>query len=99
VYNYGSLPFGKHRGAPWDEIPCDYLAWLRGQQWLPESVRPDVERACRDCAWRWPFGRYKGRPLSDAPDDYLCWVWRTLTLRHGAFRDALAAEMDRRGID
>lgn len=26
-----SIPIGKHRGAPWSQVPIDYLEWMLGQ--------------------------------------------------------------------
>ncbi len=26
-----TLPFGKHRGLPWPEVPLDYLQWMARQ--------------------------------------------------------------------
>ena len=36
--------FGKHRGAPWSEVPADYLEWMLGpgQEW-----QADVEHTAR----------------------------------------------------
>ncbi|HKJ87929.1 MAG TPA: exonuclease domain-containing protein [Gammaproteobacteria bacterium] len=28
-----TVPFGKHFGKPWDEVPTDYLLWMRGKEW------------------------------------------------------------------
>ena len=42
------LPFGKHRGLPWAEVPIDYLQWMIGQRDMdPDAVwcaRQEMER-------------------------------------------------------
>lgn len=32
------VPFGKHKGLPWNEVPSDYLRWICGQ----DQAEPDV---------------------------------------------------------
>lgn len=42
-----TLPFGKHRGATWSEVPADYLQWMVGQDMDPDvlwHVRPELDR-------------------------------------------------------
>ena len=33
------VPFGKHRGCQWSEVPLDYLAWIVGQPDMNEDVK------------------------------------------------------------
>lgn len=33
-----TLPFGKHRGATWNEVPADYLQWMVGQDMDPDVL-------------------------------------------------------------
>lgn len=28
------MPFGEHKGKKMEDVPAQYLDWLRGQQWL-----------------------------------------------------------------
>lgn len=42
-----TLPFGKHRGATWSQVPADYLRWMLGQDMDPEvlwHVRAELGR-------------------------------------------------------
>lgn len=32
------MPFGKYKSKPFEEIPMDYLFWLRSQSWLQDNV-------------------------------------------------------------
>jgi len=34
-----TINFGKHKGTPFDQVPRDYLAWLRGQQNLDQDLK------------------------------------------------------------
>jgi hypothetical protein len=43
-----------------------------------------------------PFGKYRGVPLADVPDNYLTWLARQKLT--GRLRDAVAAELGRRGL-
>ena len=36
-----SMPFGKYKGKPMEDVPASYLDWLRDQPWLPRW--PDVQ--------------------------------------------------------
>ncbi|MGF7148954.1 exodeoxyribonuclease X [Sphingomonas zeicaulis] len=33
-----TLPFGKHRGATWPDVPADYLQWMVGQDMDPDVL-------------------------------------------------------------
>ena len=35
---YPRIPFGKHRGAAWSEVPLDYLQWVTGQKDMEYDV-------------------------------------------------------------
>jgi len=43
--NY-KLTFGKHKDEALDEVPADYLDWLRGQPWAMDI--PAVEQYLRE---------------------------------------------------
>jgi len=34
-----SMPFGKHKGSPFSEVPRDYLEWLRGRPDLSDDLK------------------------------------------------------------
>jgi exodeoxyribonuclease X len=38
-----SMPFGKHKGKSFSDIPCDYLAWLKKQNNLDPDVRYTID--------------------------------------------------------
>lgn len=44
------------------------------------------------------FGRYQGREIAEVPSEYLEWLLTCVTISPGEFKQALNAEMDRRGI-
>lgn len=44
-----------------------------------------------------PFGRHKGTPVADLEDDALRW-FGSLELTSNTFREAVAAELQRRGL-
>lgn len=31
------MPFGKHKGKPMQEVPANYLDWLRGEDWVKDK--------------------------------------------------------------
>jgi len=37
------MPFGKHKGESFDEIPPDYFDWLLKQDWLSKRLRDEIE--------------------------------------------------------
>lgn len=37
------MPFGKHKGKKWSEVPTDYIQWLASQA----DVKPDVLSTCK----------------------------------------------------
>jgi exodeoxyribonuclease X len=37
-----NIGFGKHRGTPFDQIPRDYLVWLRAQSGLDDDLRHTI---------------------------------------------------------
>ena len=39
------MPFGKHKGQPFSEIPPDYFRWLLRQDWIEQwpDLREDIE--------------------------------------------------------
>lgn len=45
------MPFGKHRGKAWPEVPTDYLEWLMAQSEMSQEVR---SRASAELALRNP---------------------------------------------
>lgn len=45
-----SMPFGKHRGMKWNEVPLDYLQWVVRQ----DEMDPDVAWCTRQAL----VGRY-----------------------------------------
>jgi len=45
------MPFGKHRGKAWPEVPTDYLQWLLDQSEMSDEVR---NRASAELALRNP---------------------------------------------
>jgi exodeoxyribonuclease X len=38
-----NIGFGKHRGAPFEQIPRDYLVWLRAQSGLDDDLRHTLD--------------------------------------------------------
>ena len=45
------MPFGRHKGAPLEDLPDAYLQWLHGLTDLREPLRSGV-----DAEWRVRFG-------------------------------------------
>lgn len=37
-----SVPFGKHKGVPFADVPVEYLDWLIGQTWLRDDLKEDI---------------------------------------------------------
>jgi hypothetical protein len=40
-----SMPFGKHRGVPFHEVPTDYLEWVLDQCAISEVLRIAIQSA------------------------------------------------------
>ena len=43
-----AMPFGKHKGRNFDQIPVDYLNWLLRQKWLQAGIRREIEEYLED---------------------------------------------------
>ena len=37
------IPFGKHKGQTFDEVPLAYLDWLIGQEWLNNPLKGKLQ--------------------------------------------------------
>lgn len=37
-----TVPFGKHKGKKWSEVPTDYIQWLLAQA----TIQPDIKSTC-----------------------------------------------------
>jgi hypothetical protein len=66
-----SLPFGKHKGRPIDEVPVDYLQWMAGQklqpgtrQMIAESLGRRGSTVPHQPAARQTHTRQAGRPAA-----------------------------------
>jgi hypothetical protein len=42
------MPFGKHKGLPFDKIPSSYFDWLLKQEWLQAGLREEIEEFLED---------------------------------------------------
>ncbi|CAJ2501131.1 Uu.00g039840.m01.CDS01 [Anthostomella pinea] len=72
-----TLTFGKHAGKRLEEVPDDYIAWLKAGEMINTNAAlkaavqewdtiPRVYHLC--------FGKYKGRTLDEVPPTYLNWL-------------------------
>ena len=81
-----AMPYGKYKGHRMQDVPADYLLWLRDNGKCSESVAQYVEdnveaiqqRGVEQYAARkqytearMPFGSYKGTEISKVPAEYL----------------------------
>lgn len=84
-----TMPFGKHKGKVFAELPANYIAWVL--QNLPD-LRPELRDALKgEYARRpgsvkkkithMPFGKYQGESLADLPSDYVNWLLSNCQLR------------------
>lgn len=39
-----TMPFGRHKGEEFPDIPSDYLAWLKSQEFVKDGLREAVEK-------------------------------------------------------
>ena len=42
------MPFGKHKGQSFDDIPSGYFDWLLKQEWLQPQLRREIEKYLED---------------------------------------------------
>ncbi|KAK1071621.1 hypothetical protein LTR74_003251 [Friedmanniomyces endolithicus] len=71
------LTFGKHAGKSLNDVPPDYIAWLKKGELIPENV--DLAAAVADWdriprVYRLCFGNHKGCTLAKVPPTYLLWL-------------------------
>ncbi|KAK0355418.1 hypothetical protein LTR02_008806 [Friedmanniomyces endolithicus] len=71
------LTFGKHAGKSLNDIPPDYIAWLK----KGELIHKDADLAAAVADWdriprvyRLCFGKHKGCTLAEVPPTYLLWL-------------------------
>lgn len=46
------VPFGKHKGETFAELPSNYLRWLCGQDWFEEKYEHLLEVGQAELRWR-----------------------------------------------
>ncbi|KAH9904765.1 hypothetical protein F4778DRAFT_44751 [Xylariomycetidae sp. FL2044] len=89
------LKFGKYKGQPLDDVPPEYVAWLKAGT---DSYVADVELQAAVAAWekvprvyKLPFDQYKGRTLAEVPPTYINWLRDSNALEgHDDLRRAVA---------
>ena len=67
-----TMPFGRHKGAPVEALPYDYLRWLHDRTDLHEPLRSAVRHA-----WSHRFGEASA-PGDDALPDEEAALYREL---------------------
>lgn len=88
------LKFGKYSGWKLDDVPPDYVAWLKksetlkGKEELAKAVE-EYEKVPR--VYKLCFGKYKGYTLDEVPPTYLNYLHESNAAKENAdLRDALA---------
>lgn len=101
------MPFGKHQGTPFTELPDDYLQWMvekmSGKADLKAAAKAEIERRAKaeaegdepdTCAppATIPFGKNAGKPWSSLSDKQLDWY--ADECNNAACREAAQNERD-----
>ena len=47
-----TMPFGKHKGKPFGEVPPEYLVWLAKQEGFADDERNDALKAYIKANWK-----------------------------------------------
>ncbi|KAK0247889.1 hypothetical protein LTR12_011675 [Friedmanniomyces endolithicus] len=71
------LTFGKHAGKSLNDVPPDYVAWLKKGELIHKNA--DLAAAVADWdriprVYRLCFGKHKGCTLAEVPPTYLLWL-------------------------
>ncbi|CAG8978783.1 hypothetical protein HYALB_00011048 [Hymenoscyphus albidus] len=85
------LDFGKHQGSKLEDVPADYLAWLKKQPHNTEALK----KAIRDWdkiprVYRLGFGMHRGCTLDEVPPAYITWLYENAADEYDDLREALA---------
>lgn len=51
-----TMPFGKHKGEPIEDLDTGYLEWVTEQDWFLDKFKDGAEAVGRELAFRTRFG-------------------------------------------
>ena len=58
-----TVPFGKHRGTRWAEVPIDYLQWMTGQRDMEADIVWNAKRELERRKQQQNFNRTRPDPF------------------------------------
>jgi hypothetical protein len=97
----GSMPFGKYKGRPLQDLPASYLRWVLREcdlrPWLEDAIRRVLAGTDRQREWR-----REPEPGVDVPEDLIARWYRTLVMKwhpdRGGSTEAMQAVNDAREL-
>ncbi|CAG8950017.1 hypothetical protein HYFRA_00004351 [Hymenoscyphus fraxineus] len=85
------LDFGKHQGSKLEDVPAEYIAWLRRQPHNTEALKKAIRNWDKiPRVYRLGFGMHRGCTLDEVPPAYITWLYENAADEYDDLREALA---------